>query len=169
MQPLITTLFVVLLLPTTIAPLFSDWSPMIICVAGTAVVRVTSVFTVSLGCGLTTTGAFGAGCGLQGHGQRLAGAFSVLSALSRAFSQSSKRSRTTSKESVNLRFSRNKLSTTKAVRSVSFVSLGFSESLQLDRIIAATAIGVTMRNKIHLFDGFCVIGLSFGYFVVFYI
>lgn len=127
-QPLITTLFTLLLLPVIIAPLFCALPPITTWVTGWDVVAVADVVDVVavadtvlfaggvvgfLGCVFLGCVFFGwVGCGffLHGHG------FVVFS-LARACSQSSKRVFTTSNESVNLRFSRNKLSITNVMRS----------------------------------------------------
>lgn len=109
---LITTVFTVLLLPmitVLLPPLFSviiTWFVVLAGVVATGVVTTGFVIT-----GFVIFGAviFFLGVGVFSHGQRLL----------RADSQSSKRSFTTAKESVNLWFSSNKYSTTDAVQSSS--------------------------------------------------
>lgn len=86
--------------------------------------------------------------------------------LLRADSQLSRRSFTTDKESVNLRFSRNRLSTTNAVR-LSFVCGSDAVVLallpQLTSMPANNVAGKIIRTKIHLFDEFVVMYFSFGF------
>ena len=115
------------------------------------------------GAGLTgVVGFFLTGC-LVSHGHLLL----------RVALHSSRRSFTTSRESVNLLFSCNKLSIMCALSSIiviwiSLLSAEFSvelfESLQLVSISTAVAIGNVRRVKNHLFDGLVV--MIFPFFCV---
>lgn len=110
-------MFTVLLLPmitVLLPPLFSLIITWFVVLAGFVAVGFVATGFVTTGFVITGFVIFGAvifflGVGVFSHGQRLL----------RADSQSSKRSFTTAKESVNLWFSCNKYSTTDAVQSSS--------------------------------------------------
>lgn len=114
---LMTTVFTVLLLPmitVLLPPLFSLIITWFVVLAGFVAVGFVTTGFVTTGFVITGFVIFGAvifflGVGVFSHGQRLL----------RADSQSSKRSFTTAKESVNLWFSCNKYSTTDAAQSSS--------------------------------------------------
>lgn len=168
-HPLTTILFTLLLLPVMIAPLFCALPPITTWVTGWAVVAVADVVDVAavadtvlfagavgfVGCvffgvvgfaGCVFLGAVGCVFFLHGHG------FAVFS-LARACSQSFKRVFTTVNESVSLRFSRNKLSTTNVMRSWSgWVSdvLSSSAFLQPPSIVINATAGNAIRIKNHL-------------------
>lgn len=104
------------------------------------------VFLGAVGC--VFLGAVGCVFFLHGHGHGLA-VFSLV----RACSQSSRRVFTTANESVNLRFSRNKLSTTNVTRSWSgWLSdvLSLSAFLQPPSIVINATAGNAIRIKNHL-------------------
>ena len=165
-HPLTTILFTLLLLPVMIAPLFCALPPITTWVTGWAVVAVADVvdvaavadtvlFAGAFGCvflgavGCVFLGAVGCVFFLRGHGHGLA-----VFSLARACSQSSRRVFTTANESVNLRFSRNKLSTTNVTRSWSgWLSdvLSLSAFLQPPSIVINATAGNAIRIKNHLF------------------
>ena len=142
-QPLITILFTLLLSPITTALLPALLLSIITWVdAGFA--------TADFGCvGFFGVGFFGVGffgVGFFGVGFFL----SWGHLLQRAALHSSRRSFTTDKESVNLRFSVSKLSITNAARSESFVS--DAEFLHPVSIIIVVAIGRAKHAKNRLVD-----------------
>lgn len=160
-HPLTTILFTLLLLPVMIAPLFCALPPITTWVTGWAVVAVADVvdvaavadtvlFAGTVGfAGCVFLGAVGCVFFLHGHGHGLA-----VFSLARACSQSSRRVFTTANESVNLRFSRNKLSTTNVMRSWSgWLSdvLSLSAFLQPPSIVINATAGNAIRIKDHLF------------------
>ena len=161
-HPLTTILFTLLLLPVMIAPLFCALPPITTWVTGWAVVAVvvadvvdvaavadTVPFAGAVGfAGCVFLGAVGCVFFLHGHGHG-----SAVFSLARACSQSSRRLFTTANESVNLRFSCNKLSTTNVTRSWSgWLSdvLSLSAFLQPPNIVINATAGNAIRIKNHL-------------------
>ena len=187
-QPFITTLFTWLLLPITTALLPALLLSMVIwfvagCVTGVGVTGAGATGAGFTGAGFTGAGFTGVGftgVGFTGAGFTGAGFTGVgftgvgLTVLPgqghlflRAASQLSKRSFTTFKESVNLRFSFNKLSICVVLFfTTGCVCLSFDEFallLQLTSIIATTATGKARRVRIHLVEG-CVFIFCFSFF-----
>ena len=153
-QPFITTLFTWLLLPITTALLPALLLSMVIWVVAGCATGVGAGLTGAGLMGVALIGAGLTGAGFTGHGHLFV----------REASQLSRRSFTTFKESVNLRFSFNKLS----ICVVLFFTTGcvcssfdeFAVLLQLASIITTTATGNARRIRIHLLDG-CVVILFF--------
>lgn len=154
MQPLITTLFTLLLLPITTALL--------------PALLLSIIILVDAGC--ETTGFAGVGAFFTGFFfcVGVVGFFSQGHLFARAASQLSRRVFTTFKESVSLWFACNRLSIRLARLSMIVIVISSCSDcsdvgvdLQPANIASAVATGNARRVKIHLLDEFVVISFSF--------